>query len=88
MLGIEPEGQNIVLTEPSLNSIKNRQDLFGYMFETFKIENLFFETYKTIYNGNIKTNCNLNENAIPKNIKDLVYFSLSKNIKDMIINDV
>ena len=41
MLGIEPEGQNLVLTEPSLNSIKNRQDLFGYMFETFKIENLF-----------------------------------------------
>ena len=41
MLGIEPEDQNLILTEPSLNSISSRRDLFGYMFEAFKIKNLF-----------------------------------------------
>lgn len=40
-LGIEPEGQNLVLTEPSLNSKKNREELFKSMFELFNIGNLF-----------------------------------------------
>ena len=37
----QPEDSNVILTEPSLNSSKNRQGLIEYMFEEFKVENLF-----------------------------------------------
>ena len=40
-LGIDPKGKNVLLTEPSLNSIKNRENLMKNMFEYFKVDNLF-----------------------------------------------
>lgn len=40
-LNIDPEDSEVILTEPSLNSINNRENLFAYMFEELKIENLF-----------------------------------------------
>lgn len=40
-LNIEPEDYTLVLTEPSLNSIKERQNLIEYMLEELKVEKLF-----------------------------------------------